>query len=130
MAYAASCDRAHGLAQRVRPRPPTFVRPLRYFFPCFGTTVSSSGAGTVARAWPYALTTLDAHGAGRALDVWIAASRLAAFRSGIFVLGDLLDLLLRDLADLVLVRLAASPSRSPAALSSRIAAGGVLVMNV
>ena len=59
----------------------------------------------------------------------IAASRSSAFRSGIFELGDLADLLHRDLADLVPVR-HAEPFASPAAFLSSTAAGGVLVMKV
>ena len=51
-------------------------------------------------------------------------------RSGSFVLGDLADLLLGDLADLVLVRLARALLDASAAFLRRIAAGGVLMMNV
>ena len=68
----------------------------------------------------------------RALPAMVrtAASRSAAVRSGIFSLGDVLELLARDLADLRGVRRARCPSgcRAPCAISTD--AGGVFMMNV
>ena len=60
--------------------------------------------------------------------VRIAASRSAAFRSGIFVLAISSTCLLRDLADLVGVR-ARAALLDPAAFLISTVAGGVLMMN-
>ena len=67
--------------------------------------------------------------------VRIAASTSVVFRSCIFMRGDLLELLLRDLADLVLVRLLRARARllrrrQPRRLLEQDGAGGVFMMKV
>ena len=62
--------------------------------------------------------------------VRIAASRVAAVRSGIFSSRDLLDLLLASPCPTFFLLGSPEPFSMPAAFFSRTDAGGVLVMKV
>ena len=94
---------------------------LRYFLPCFATSIRPRRPAQPSTSMPIERAVPS--------TIRIAASRLAGVQVRHLGLRDLLDLLLRDLADLVLVRLARA-LLDPRRLSSRIAAGGVLVMKV
>ena len=106
-----------------------------------GSRPSAPPAGTSFRASPrlfppvssprlISALDLEAHRARRALDGLDRRVEVRGVQVGHLGLGDLLDLRLGDLARPSSCSARPSPCRSPAALSSRIAAGGVLVMNV
>ena len=75
------------------------------------------------------LADIDAHAAARTDDLALCGFDIEAVQVRHLDLGDLFDLLLGDLADLVLVRFRGTLGKIDGALD-QTATGGVLVMNV